>query len=74
MYIAARVLQVAFFMGLVGCASVVVVSWISIFKDGFSDRDGADHSLLPPSTPVAVKPEPQVRVPMADMRRSTSVN
>ena len=34
-----RVLEVMFFCGLIGCAGVVVVSWISIFKSGFSDRD-----------------------------------
>jgi hypothetical protein len=47
------VLEVMFFTGLVGCALVVVVSWISIFKSGFSDADehlpglheekGSDH-------------------------------
>ena len=29
----------AFFAGLAGCASVVVLSWISILKEGFSDDD-----------------------------------
>ena len=37
MIFAERVITVMFFTGLAGCASVVVVSWISIFKDGFSD-------------------------------------
>ncbi len=37
MLLAERVVTAMFFTGLVGCASVVVVSWISIFKDGFSD-------------------------------------
>ncbi len=32
-----RIVTAMFFIGLVGCASVVVVSWVSIFKDGFSD-------------------------------------
>jgi hypothetical protein len=43
---ATRVVEVMFFTGLVGCASVVFASWISIFKDGFSDirnRDGESH-------------------------------
>jgi hypothetical protein len=34
---AMRVIEVMFFTGLVGCATVIVVSWISIFGDGFSD-------------------------------------
>jgi hypothetical protein len=34
-----RALEVAFFTGLIGCAVVVVWSWISIFKDGFSKKD-----------------------------------
>ena len=72
-YIVARVLQVAFFTGLIGCASCVVVSWISIFKDGFSDRDRADHGLM--HAPVAVaKTEPKERPPMAEIRRSTSAS
>jgi hypothetical protein len=33
----ARILEVMFFTGLIGCVSVVVISWISIFKEGFSD-------------------------------------
>lgn len=37
MILAERVVTVMFFAGLAGCATVVVVSWISIFKDGFSD-------------------------------------
>jgi hypothetical protein len=36
------VLEVMFFTGLVGCSLVVVISWVSIFKEGFSDKD--DHS------------------------------
>lgn len=31
-----RVLEVMFFAGLIGCAAVVVISWVSIFKSGFS--------------------------------------
>lgn len=37
MILAERVVTVMFFTGLAGCASVVIISWISIFKDGFSD-------------------------------------
>ena len=33
---AIRLVEVMFFLGITGCASVVVISWISIFKDGFS--------------------------------------
>jgi hypothetical protein len=43
---AERVVTIMLFTGLAGCSSVVVVSWISIFKDGFSDlknRDGEAH-------------------------------
>jgi hypothetical protein len=35
----ARVLEVMFFTGLVGCALMIIVSWIEIFSDGFSDDD-----------------------------------
>jgi hypothetical protein len=35
-----RVIEVMFFIGLAGCALVVVVSWISILTDGISGRDG----------------------------------
>jgi hypothetical protein len=31
-----RVLEYLFFIGLSGCVLVVVVSWVSIFKSGFS--------------------------------------
>ncbi len=34
-----RLLEITFFSGLAGCALVVVCSWVSIFKSGFSDRD-----------------------------------
>jgi hypothetical protein len=27
-----------FFLGLLGCASVIILSWIDIFKDGFKDE------------------------------------
>lgn len=35
--LATRVIVVMFFTGLVGCGTVVLISWVSIFKDGFSD-------------------------------------
>jgi hypothetical protein len=31
------VVEVLFFTGLIGCTAVVVISWISIFKSGFSN-------------------------------------
>jgi len=31
--------EVTFFTGLVGCCLVVVISWISIFAEGFSDKE-----------------------------------
>jgi hypothetical protein len=37
-----HVIEVMFFTGLVGCVLVVVISWISIFKGGFSDRNIGD--------------------------------
>jgi hypothetical protein len=37
-----RVLGIAFFTGLAGCAFCVIFSWISILKDGFS-RDNGEH-------------------------------
>jgi hypothetical protein len=59
---ATRVVEIMFFSGLVGCATVVVISWISIFKDGFSDmtnREAHSHweaqppALTPPSSKSA---------------------
>jgi hypothetical protein len=38
MLFAKHVIEVMFFTGLIGCSTVVIISWISIFKDGFSDR------------------------------------
>ena len=35
--LATRVVVIMFFTGLVGCGTVVVISWISIFKDGFAN-------------------------------------
>lgn len=37
-----RALEVAFFTGLIGCALVVIFSWISILKDGFSNDKSDD--------------------------------
>jgi hypothetical protein len=37
MVLAMRLVEILFFTGIIGCAIVVVVSWISIFKEGFSD-------------------------------------
>ena len=31
-----RILEALFFVGILGCLVVVVLSWISIFKSGFS--------------------------------------
>ena len=33
-----RVIEVLFFLGLTGCVAVVLISWISVGKDSFSDR------------------------------------
>jgi len=38
-YWATHILDVAFFAGLAGCASVIILSWISILKEGFSNDD-----------------------------------
>jgi hypothetical protein len=37
--LAMRVLEVTFFTGLAGCAVVVILSWISVGKDSFSQED-----------------------------------
>jgi hypothetical protein len=39
---ATKVVEVMFFVGIVGCVLVVAISWISIFKEGFSNTD--DHA------------------------------
>jgi len=41
MILATRVVEILFFTGIVGCALVVVISWISIFRDGFSESHKA---------------------------------
>jgi len=33
---AMRVLEVSFFVGLAGCVLVVIVSWVSIVRSGFT--------------------------------------
>jgi hypothetical protein len=38
-----RALEVLFFTGLIGCSLVVVISWISIFKSGFSPDEPGDR-------------------------------
>jgi hypothetical protein len=37
-----RVLEVMFFVGLAGCAGVVIFSWISIFGSGFTKDTPTD--------------------------------
>jgi len=36
---AMHVLDVMFFTGLVGCVAVVIISWFSILKEGFTGSD-----------------------------------
>ena len=38
--LAMHVLVVMFFIGLAGCALVIVISWIEIFNDGFTNDSG----------------------------------
>jgi hypothetical protein len=33
-----RILEVLFFLGLLGCVVVVVLSWISVGRDSFSNN------------------------------------
>jgi hypothetical protein len=51
---ATRVVEIMFFTGLLGCGTVVVISWISIFSDGFSD-------LMNRESDEDLHPEPMVR-------------
>ncbi len=39
MILAKNTIEVLFFTGLIGCAVVVLFSWVSIFKTGFSDQN-----------------------------------
>jgi hypothetical protein len=38
MIVAKNTVEVLFFTGLIGCAVVVLVSWVSIFRSSFSDQ------------------------------------
>jgi len=42
-----RLLEDLFFVGLVGCALVVIISWISIFRSGFSGTDDETQKPSP---------------------------
>lgn len=35
----AHVLEVMFFTGMIGCAVMIIVSWVEIFSDGLSNDD-----------------------------------
>ena len=37
--VGARILEGMFFTGLVGCVVMVSISWVSIFRTGFSTKD-----------------------------------
>ena len=37
--LAMRTLEVMFFIGMVGCAAAVILSWISVGKGSFIDKD-----------------------------------
>jgi hypothetical protein len=39
-----RAIELMFFIGLIGCAVVVAISWISIFRSGFSKDDRPSNS------------------------------
>lgn len=39
MFWAKDLLQVMFFIGLIGCTSTVAISWISILKSAFSEKE-----------------------------------
>ena len=34
-----KLIEILFFAGLIGCAVTVLISWVSIFKEGFSNDD-----------------------------------
>ena len=36
---AAHVLEVIFFTGLIGCVLMIIVSWVDICSDGFTDDE-----------------------------------
>lgn len=64
MILAERVVTAMFFTGLAGCASVVVVSWISIFNDGFSDLNNKHNESHWEPT--------QITAPVSGTSRNTS--
>ncbi len=37
--VGARILEGMFFTGLIGCAAVVAISWVSVSRSGFSKGD-----------------------------------
>lgn len=37
--LATKIVEVMFFVGIVGCVLVVTISWVSIFKEGFRTSD-----------------------------------
>jgi hypothetical protein len=41
MVLATRIVEALFFTGLIGCVFVVIISWVSIFKEGFSKPKNA---------------------------------
>jgi hypothetical protein len=42
MHFAVKAVEVLFFTGLAGCVLVVLISWVSIFKSGFSESKKED--------------------------------
>lgn len=42
MVLATKLIEILFFVGIVGCVLVVTISWVSIFKEGFKNSD--DHA------------------------------
>lgn len=40
--LATKLVEVLFFVGIVGCVLVVAISWVSIFREGFRNSD--DHA------------------------------
>jgi hypothetical protein len=40
--LAMRIVEAMFFAGLAGCALVIVISWISIFRDGIREGKKTD--------------------------------
>ncbi|KAA6460933.1 hypothetical protein DYQ86_11675 [Acidobacteria bacterium AB60] len=42
-----RLIEVLFFTGLAGCSIVVVLSWLSIFKSEFFDKEDMKTDAIP---------------------------